>query len=464
MANSPSEVEHFWQITGLATVSPSQSKDLRGLQKTDQNQQFLMHLKEQEESISRYQDISKLEIDEGSSHLQTTDKLESSSTSSLGYATCAVEDSEEENDEPSVFVIEDSQEECGIRDDRENKDSQSFSKGDTCTLSQHGADLNGNIYLDENELPTSNQIPVSGTDEQLMVSEHETASSATAMRGVDATNISTTGLKPLTPLKLELTVRLDHNNFLLWKQQVQAAIKGNRLSAYIDPLISPPSSKNLDGSEYDPFVIPITSMKNCYPMPKITALLLTHEKPISQCSSFPSLFPPTISHQPFAVSSTQPIFTPTVDTTVDTQPLVSNSSSRSLNLDSVPHPLISNISPVTQSVATPPINTHPMITRAKTGIYKPRVWLAELDDNEPSTVQEALSHPKWFEAMKEEFQALRKNQTWSLVEPPSGRKILRMENQEKSKQEAYEKSWFLEQIVNRFCTVHEIVQRGLKSI
>ncbi|KAI9177406.1 hypothetical protein LWI28_014836 [Acer negundo] len=123
IANSPSEVEHFWQITGLATVSPSPttsniSKDLRGLQKTDRNQQFLMHLKEQEESISRYEDISKLEIDEGSSHLHTTDKLESSSTSSLGYATCAVEDSEEENNEPAVFVIEDSQEEYDIRDDK----------------------------------------------------------------------------------------------------------------------------------------------------------------------------------------------------------------------------------------------------------------------------------------------------------------------------------------------------------
>ncbi|KAI9198027.1 hypothetical protein LWI28_008821 [Acer negundo] len=81
-----------------------------------------------------------------------------------------------------------------------------------------------------------------------MVSKHETASSATAMRGVDATHISTTGLKPLTPLKLELTVKLDHNNFLLWKQQVQAAIKGIQLSAYIDPSISPPSSKNLDGT------------------------------------------------------------------------------------------------------------------------------------------------------------------------------------------------------------------------
>ena len=36
-----------------------------------------------------------------------------------------------------------------------------------------------------------------------------------------------------------------------------------------------------------------------------------------------------------------------------------------------------------------------MITRAKDGIYKPKVWLAELDDSEPSTVQAALAHPKW---------------------------------------------------------------------
>ncbi|KAL5855045.1 hypothetical protein ACOSQ4_004847 [Xanthoceras sorbifolium] len=159
IANSPSEVEHFRQISGLATKSPTTSyisKDLRVLQKTAWNQQFSMHFEEQDESISQYQDLSKLEIDEdhplvgyeGSSHLEKTDELESSSTSSLGYTTCVVEDSEEENNGLAVLVIEDSQEENGMRDDREDKDSHSFSKGDTYTLSQHGADLTGNVYLD----------------------------------------------------------------------------------------------------------------------------------------------------------------------------------------------------------------------------------------------------------------------------------------------------------------------------
>ena len=35
--------------------------------------------------------------------------------------------------------------------------------------------------------------------------------------------------------------------------------------------------------------------------------------------------------------------------------------------------------------------------------------------SEPATVQEALSHPEWKQAINAEFQALLKNQTWDLV-------------------------------------------------
>ncbi|KAK2653411.1 hypothetical protein Ddye_013267, partial [Dipteronia dyeriana] len=56
--------------------------------------------------------------------------------------------------------------------------------------------------------------------------------------------------KILTPLKIELAVKLDHNNFLLWRQQVLAAIKGNRLYKFIDPIsnISIPNKLNSDGT------------------------------------------------------------------------------------------------------------------------------------------------------------------------------------------------------------------------
>lgn len=40
----------------------------------------------------------------------------------------------------------------------------------------------------------------------------------------------------------------------------------------------------------------------------------------------------------------------------------------------------------------------------------------------PNSVQEALSDPRWKEAMNEEMKSLEKNETWELVDPPSGKK------------------------------------------
>ncbi|KAK0607846.1 hypothetical protein LWI29_021486 [Acer saccharum] len=172
----------------------------------------------------------------------------------------------------------------------------------------------------------------------------------------------TQGSRLLNPFKLELTIKLDHNNFLLWRQQIIAAIKGNCLFRFIDPNSEIPSKKKellpqlvgcttaceawytverlftsqsranvmqlklqlqtlkksgstmteylikkksiMDSlaysgyilseddkimyilgrlrAEYDSFVIPITSMSNTYSIPKITALLMTHEARIEQ--------------------------------------------------------------------------------------------------------------------------------------------------------------------------------------
>ena len=63
-------------------------------------------------------------------------------------------------------------------------------------------------------------------------------------------------------------------------------------------------------------------------------------------------------------------------------------------------------------------NRHPMTTRAKNGIFKPKACVVSL---EPRTVQQALANPKWQKAMNEEFQALMKNITRTLVEPPADR-------------------------------------------
>lgn len=56
----------------------------------------------------------------------------------------------------------------------------------------------------------------------------------------------------------------------------------------------------------------------------------------------------------------------------------------------------------------PPTNTHPMVTRSKIENLKPKVFLSHV---EPTTVKQALSQPKWLEAMKAKYDALIKNNT-----------------------------------------------------
>ena len=70
----------------------------------------------------------------------------------------------------------------------------------------------------------------------------------------------------------------------------------------------------------------------------------------------------------------------------------------------------------------PPNNTHPMVTRGKTGSLKPRVFLSECDlpsnfltEVEPKSVKTVMADSRWLQAMKDEFLALQNNHTWNLV-------------------------------------------------
>lgn len=69
----------------------------------------------------------------------------------------------------------------------------------------------------------------------------------------------------------------------------------------------------------------------------------------------------------------------------------------------------------------PLVNTHPMVTRAKAGIFKPKSYLTE---TEPLSVKDALQSPHWLAAMQDELQALTKNKTWDLVPLPPNRKAI----------------------------------------
>lgn len=66
-------------------------------------------------------------------------------------------------------------------------------------------------------------------------------------------------------------------------------------------------------------------------------------------------------------------------------------------------------------------NRHSMVTRAKSGIRKPKVFLAEKKINPhlpPRSYKSALAIPHWKEAMQVELQALSRNNTWCLVPRP----------------------------------------------
>ncbi|KAK8957728.1 hypothetical protein KSP39_PZI001284 [Platanthera zijinensis] len=73
-------------------------------------------------------------------------------------------------------------------------------------------------------------------------------------------------------------------------------------------------------------------------------------------------------------------------------------------------------------------STHPMVTRSRVGTRRPKALYASRHPislallsmvsehpPEPSTYRQAAADPNWVRAMEEEFAALRRNRTWSLV-------------------------------------------------
>ena len=89
------------------------------------------------------------------------------------------------------------------------------------------------------------------------------------------------------------------------------------------------------------------------------------------------------------------------DTTLD-QPSDGNSQNQHNN--NIPH--------LNQTVITSPsLNQHPMITRGKAGIFKPKVYIVVLLHKELDTVQEAINDERWLQAMKDEYDALMSNCT-----------------------------------------------------
>ncbi|KAM1086604.1 hypothetical protein ACFX2B_012093 [Malus domestica] len=143
-------------------------------------------------------------------------------------------------------------------------------------------------------------------------------------------------------------------------------------------------------------------------------------------SSFSLTFPNLYSSSPLTPSITRsqsltspPVFQP--------PPSVSPTEFASESV-SVPAPVsVPNIVPVPDIVPVPPptlpVSTHPMQTRSKSGIFKPKAFTATkhpIPSNlntefVPTTYIQASKYPHWRTAMQDEFNALQNTRTWTLV-------------------------------------------------
>ncbi|KAH9663755.1 retrovirus-related pol polyprotein from transposon RE1 [Citrus sinensis] len=150
-------------------------------------------------------------------------------------------------------------------------------------------------------------------------------------------------------------------------------------------------------------------------------------------SSTHNIIPLPFTTLPAATSNTTPAATSntTPAATFNTTPVATSTITPAATSNITPA-IISNITPLPtinqtspdmplstyKSLSSPPqsiISTHPIITRAKAGIFKPKAFLTAHNSLEPFNGGKALSDSKWKAAMQDEFDALIRNKTWSLV-------------------------------------------------
>lgn len=122
---------------------------------------------------------------------------------------------------------------------------------------------------------------------------------------------------------------------------------------------------------------------------------------------------------------------------IPSQPLVFLPSSTlpSEPSSTIPPPISNNSSP---SFVAPlaHIDSHPMMTQAKSGISKPKAYPIHtvfpsskflhslLALKEPQGFKSASKHPEWLASMNEEMQALQVNKTWTLVSRLSHKNVV----------------------------------------
>lgn len=171
---------------------------------------------------------------------------------------------------------------------------------------------------------------------------------------------------------------------------------------------------------------------------------VTMQQPLHSIISIPNLGQPpniiqnTTSPSTKTTSSTELSITPTLS--IPSQTINNQTNPSPVTNDEVPSTSSSpsgnnqNISPLVQI----PLQTNPLVvpvppcrvvTRSQNNIFKPKKLFQVtkyplLENVEPSNVKEAMKYEHWRKAIYEEFEALIRNGTWSIVPPPKDTNIV----------------------------------------
>jgi hypothetical protein len=132
----------------------------------------------------------------------------------------------------------------------------------------------------------------------------------------------------------------------------------------------------------------------------------------------PDIQPAASDHLPEHTSPVDIIHTQPAHASADTSIPAHASADHSIH--NPPAPLIPPLLPTLS-------NSHPMQTRSKHGIFKPKpCYTAQLDYTftEPPTFKIASQLSQWCQAMQDEYDALIKQGTWSLVPPPPNHNVV----------------------------------------
>ncbi|RVW62840.1 Retrovirus-related Pol polyprotein from transposon RE2 [Vitis vinifera] len=135
---------------------------------------------------------------------------------------------------------------------------------------------------------------------------------------------------------------------------------------------------------------------------------------------------PSPQHTPLTSALINPPLLSTSSPSTVSFPVPTSSTNCTSTSDSLPPLLQVPFAPTpspTPSSSPSPLNTHPMVTRAKSGIHKKKSFLIQTT-SEPHTYSQASKSESWVQAMQHEYQALLRNHTWSLVPPPPSAHIV----------------------------------------